>query len=843
MGQKGQKKNAKGRLDRYYYLAKEKGYRARSAFKVLQINSKYNNFLKNSKVVIDLCAAPGSWCQVASEICPPNSLIVGVDIVQIKPLKNVTFFQSDITSQDCKSKLAGFLKTVKANVVLHDGAPNVGLNWYQDAYQQSILTLSALKLATEHLTQGGVFVTKIFRSKDYNKLMWIFNQLFEKVEATKPPSSRNVSAEIFVFCKGYKAPKKIDPKFLDAKEVFQELPDAKENMEAKVFNPDKKVRKRDGYEEGDYLLFHSTSILDLVKTEEPIEMLGRMNQFTVDKEDSEWKILKKMKETDKEFLECIKDLKVLGRKEFKSILRWRKKARNLLDLDKPMEDENQIDAQPLTEEERIDKELEEMSLKQKQKLKRIKKRSNELKQKEIQRMQMDMITDKEMGIEAGMNGSESLFSLKAAEKSGKLDDLRKGKKRMIFTKDDLVRDTEIYNGDDEEQPEDEDSDLNDIDKLDRQLDSMHQSFKERQIERNANLKAKYNREGDDDEEWAGIEHTADKKVESLMNDDEKDYESDDDSDVSDSDEDEQIMEIIRKRDSSKKQLSSRAKLLFEDPIFKEAELLAKKKPNVETENVSAFNEDAVNLISDDSSDDEDNKNDHKIEFVAGEKEYSNKNSGFLEGDDDSEDEKTSESKSNHQTKVNIATVEAMTLAHQLALGHKSRHEIADEGFNKYSFRESDGLPEWFLEDEKEHSKIAKPITKEAAHAIQEKLKQLNARPIKKVLEAQGRKKMRALRRIEKLKKKSETIYENEALSEKDKADEISKLMSRMSRIKSSKSKKPKVTLVVAKGGNRGLSGRPKGVKGKYKMVDGVMKNEMRALRRISKKNKKSNSKK
>lgn len=823
MAHKGQKKNAKGRLDKYYYLAKEKGYRARSAFKILQINSKYNNFLSRSKVVVDLCAAPGSWCQVASQVCPPSSLIVGVDIVPIKPLKNVTFFKSDITSQDCKSQLAGFLKTVKVDTFLHDGAPNVGLNWYQDAYQQSILTLSALKLATEHLNQGGIFVTKIFRSKDYNKLMWIFNQLFEKVEATKPPSSRGVSAEIFVFCKGYKAPRKIDPKLLDPKEVFEEVPDGKQNMEAKVFNPDKKVRKRDGYEEGDYLLFHKTDIMDLVRTETPIDMLGSMNQFTVDKENPEWRILKKMKETDAELLECFKDLKVLGRKEFKSILRWRRKARDLLGIG--VETKEEIEVAPMTEEEKIDKELQELQEKKRRNQRREKKKKNELKQKEIQRMQLDMITDKNIGIEAAENGAEALFNLRAVKKAGILEEIRKGKKRMVFKDQDPSKEADIYHGDEFENIKNDDSDLDELDALETELDSLYLQFKERMLQRNANARAMMARGGDDEEEWAGIEDKADDL--NSGSESEKDYEYDDDSE----DDDEQITEILNKRESQKKAgLSERAKLLFSDPLFKETEELAKKpekeqQPESEEEDNEEEEEEEEDSDVEMSSDNDDGK----IKLVPKEKEF---------GDEDEEmDSSDDEKPGAHRTKVDIATVEAMTLAHQLALGHKTKHDVMDEGFNKYSFRDSEGLPEWFVEDEKQHLKISKPITKEAALALKEKMKQLNARPIKKVLEAQGRKKLRALRRIEKLKKKSEAIYGNEGLSEKDKADEISKLSQRMTTIKAGKTKKPKVTLVVARGSNKGLSGRPRGVKGKYKMVDGVMKNEMRALKRIAKKKK------
>lgn len=75
----------------------------------------------------------------------------------------------------------------------------------------------------------------------------------------------------------------------------------------------------------------------------------------------------------------------------------------------------------------------------------------------------------------------------------------------------------------------------------------------------------------------------------------------------------------------------------------------------------------------------------------------------------------------------------MTLAHQLALGQKNKHDLVDEGFNRYTFRDTENLPDWFLEDEKEHSKINKPITKEAAMAIKEKIKAMNARLLRRLL--------------------------------------------------------------------------------------------------------------
>lgn len=175
----------------------------------------------------------------------------------------------------------------------------------------------------------------------------------------------------------------------------------------------------------------------------------------------------------------------------------------------------------------------------------------------------------------------------------------------------------------------------------------------------------------------------------------------------------------------------------------------------------------------------------------------------------------------------------MTLAHELAMGKKTKSELIDEGFNKWAFRDRDQLPEWFLDDEQKHDKPQKPISKQAAQAIKEKMRALNARPIKKVQEAKARKKIKAAQKLERLKKKSELLADDEGMTEREKAEGITKLMAKAAK------KKPRKELkvVVAKHANKGLKGRPRGVKGRYRMVDSRMKKELRAQKRIAKKKK------
>lgn len=848
-----QKKHGKGRLDKWYKLAKEKGYRARAAFKLIQLNKKYG-FLEKSKVLLDLCAAPGSWTQVAAETMPAGALIIGVDLAPIKPIPRAITFQSDITTDKCRATLRGHLKGWKADTVLHDGAPNVGTAWVQDAFSQAELVLMSLKLAVDFLAEGGTFVTKVFRSKDYNALLWVFKQLFTSVEATKPPSSRNVSAEIFVVCRGYKAPKRVDPKFLDSRHVFAEVSEPTPNNEAKVFNPEKKKRKREGYEEGDYTQHKEIPVTEFIHTTDPIAILGTVNKLSFDQApngDLALATLDRLPETTAEIRTCCQDLKILGRKEFRNLLRWRLKVRDIFGLttkakkqQAAAEEAEVTQIEPMDEELAIQEELQRLKDQESSKKKKERRRENERKQKEIVRMQMNMTAPMDIGVEqVGPNGEGAMFNLKTADKAKFQVKLTNGKME-VADEESSESDLELDDEDDESDPE--------ADRLDRELDAMYESYRERREDRDSKERAKRLRKLKEEDEWEGFSGSEKDKAGSE-----------------DEDEDEDIP--MRPLKGTSDGLSSKAAMFFDQDIFQGIDGLDDPELNDDSaiemddgseETIKAPNN-GVKLKAkatkeskpsqddmwEDSEDEEVTtsiKPQPKSKSTISSKKNTNNNKiEIVPTAAEPETWDNSKSRSDPRTPsgaldIDIITAEAMTLAREIASGVKTTTDLEDDNFNKYTFRgDLSGLPEWFLDDETKHSQPNRPISAAAAGALREKLRALNARPIKKVLEAKGRKKFKAAQKLEKLRRKSALLADDEGISERDKANSIAKLMSRAAK----KKPKEKVKLVVAEGGNRGISGRPRGVKGKYKIVDKRLKKDVRAEKRVAKKQKKGGARK
>ncbi|KAI9207785.1 Spb1 C-terminal domain-containing protein [Polychytrium aggregatum] len=868
------KKHAKGRLDKYYHMAKEQGYRARSAFKLIQLNKKYN-FLEKAKVLVDLCAAPGGWLQVAAKYMPKPNIIIGLDLAPIRPIPGVITFVEDITTAKCRTTIKAELKTWKADVFLHDGAPNVGTAWLQDAFQQSELVLASLKLATEFLGPNGTFVTKVFRSKDYNKLMWVFNQLFSRVEATKPASSRNVSAEIFVVCQGYLAPKKIDPKILDPKYVFKEVDDVDDAEDEKktqerhnailndLFHPEKRRRHRDGYEDNDYTLHKSNSVTEFIEGKDFIPLLARSHELSF-KKDENGKIYEKHPLTTEEIKECLSDLRVLGKKDFKTLLKWREEIRVSCGLDKSRQQKRQeaeekarLEAETSQDkEEDVEDEVQRQSNLLNTQLKRQMRKVKDKRAKQLLKMQMGMTTPMDIGLEAehGIGGLDvddgsGLFDWKkVGDASNTLGKARRGE----FEEFESDESDDAAEDDDDEEDEVLDSDEETAQKvqwLENDLDQMYENYKSRKLEKDPKAKVAQQKEGAKAkfEEWYGSEY--DKSIRDLGKDDDDDEEggerqgSDDDSEYSswgDESEDERkptkkgaAVKIGAKRtkpsadsededqDDAPQALSKKAKLFFDNPIFKKStELGQKPKPDQKGKNTKNKSKPKGMFDADLESESDDEVQANPLQgFSDDENEFE-----VVKGDEVGPD----------KDPFAITNAVGYTLAQQMASA-KGKRDLLDDSFNRYTFNDREGLPEWFLKEEERFNKPQMPVTKEAVEIMRQRMLALNARPIKKIAEAKFRKKMRTLRRLEKSQRKAEGLAENEELSEKSKLEQITKLMDKAK--SKSKLEKPKIKLVVARGAHRGVQGRPKGVKGKYKMVDPRMKKEVRAEKRKAKESK------
>ncbi|MED6282154.1 putative tRNA (cytidine(32)/guanosine(34)-2'-O)-methyltransferase, partial [Characodon lateralis] len=210
-------RSSKDKRDIYYRLAKEEGWRARSAFKLLQLDHEFNLFSDVNRAV-DLCAAPGSWSQVLSRKLRGREekgekanrgeevKIVAVDLQAMAPLPGVTQIQGDITKVSTAQEIIRHFEGQPADLVVCDGAPDVTGLHDVDEYIQAQLLLAALNITTHVLKPGGTFVAKIFRGKDVTLLYSQLKIFFSSVTCSKPRSSRNSSIEAFVVCENYSPP-------------------------------------------------------------------------------------------------------------------------------------------------------------------------------------------------------------------------------------------------------------------------------------------------------------------------------------------------------------------------------------------------------------------------------------------------------------------------------------------------------------------------------------------------------------------------------------------------------------------------------------------------------------
>ena len=189
--------------DHWVREAKARGYRSRAAFKLIELAGR-DKLLRAGMSVVDLGAAPGSWCQVLRERLGPTGRIVAVDLLSMEPLAGVTFVQGDIRDESTVRALEAALGGRKVDLVLSDLAPNI--SGIESADQARSVTLAelALEFAGRWLQPGGDLVVKAFQGEGFPELRKAFGRRFEGVHVRKPEASRGRSPEVFLVGKGFR---------------------------------------------------------------------------------------------------------------------------------------------------------------------------------------------------------------------------------------------------------------------------------------------------------------------------------------------------------------------------------------------------------------------------------------------------------------------------------------------------------------------------------------------------------------------------------------------------------------------------------------------------------------
>ncbi|XP_062868610.1 pre-rRNA 2'-O-ribose RNA methyltransferase FTSJ3 [Trichomycterus rosablanca] len=824
-------KVGKTRKDKFYHLAKETGYRSRSSFKLIQLNRKFQ-FLQKARALVDLCAAPGGWLQVASKFMPVSSLIIGVDLVPIRPIPNVVTLQEDITTEKCRQALRKELQTWKVDVVLNDGAPNVGANWQHDAFSQAHLTLMALKLACEFLNKGGTFITKVFRSKDYQPLMWIFQQFFKKVQATKPQASRNESAEIFVVCQSFQAPDKIDNKFFDPKHAFKEV-----EVQVKTVRELAAVKKpkAEGYDEGDLTLYHTFSVTEFLRAENPVDFLSKANEITFDNP-----VLESHSATSPEIKECCTDIKVLGRKELRLLLSWRSKlrkflARKLKEEAKQLDQEISLDSSDddsdterkskkrstekkgddeEDEDEEMEKKLAELKGQEIADLKRKKKKLLKERQKQRERVELKMDLP---GVSIADSGESSMFSLSTINKAKDLDKLALGDMKAADALVDEEPDDDVHVSEPESDVVSLASDLDEDDMA--EIEEKEQQLKKKIPKK----KVSFTEEKEDDEgqgnvllvDLEGKDNRRNRETSMWFS---KDIfaELDLDGDRDALKELEQT-QLLQNKKSAGKGKKRKAEEEAEPGVNKEEEEVKADTPIQEAEEAAGNEED-----SDDDDDSDDDSSDDEQEIAR-----MKSASGSSDHRDDEDDFQVVPVESISK-RARILDPEGLALGAQISTSKKRRRDLIDDSFHRFAKSEdASEAPMWFVDDEKRHRKKPIPVTRDMVEEYRQKWKEINSRPIKKLAEAKARKKRRTLKKMEQAKKKAEAVVNTVDISEREKMAQLRSIYKKAGVGK----EKREVTYMVAKKGAGRKIRRPPGVKGIFRVVDGRMKKDLRGKQR------------
>ena len=188
----------KQKRDIYVRQSKVDGYRARSAYKLIEINEKFKIF-QNEMSVLDIGAAPGSWSQYVSKVVK-NGTLISIDLKKMENIQNSIQIEGDFTDFKTQSKIKKYFKD-EINIVLSDMAVNTTGIKNLDAIQTGELCKEAMIFAKDFLSKKGIFVSKIFMGSSFNEIVTLGKKIFKEVKIFKPKSSRKDSKESFIICK------------------------------------------------------------------------------------------------------------------------------------------------------------------------------------------------------------------------------------------------------------------------------------------------------------------------------------------------------------------------------------------------------------------------------------------------------------------------------------------------------------------------------------------------------------------------------------------------------------------------------------------------------------------
>ena len=188
----------KQRRDTYVRKSKVDGYRARSAYKLIEIDEKFKIF-KGGMKVIDIGAAPGSWSQYVSKVVK-NGKIISIDLKEMVKIKNTIQIRGDFTGADVQNQIKAYLNK-EADVVMSDMAVNTTGIKNVDSIQTGELCKEAMIFSKNVMSNKGFFISKIFMGSSFNEIIKLGKNIFKEVKVFKPKSSRKDSKESFVICK------------------------------------------------------------------------------------------------------------------------------------------------------------------------------------------------------------------------------------------------------------------------------------------------------------------------------------------------------------------------------------------------------------------------------------------------------------------------------------------------------------------------------------------------------------------------------------------------------------------------------------------------------------------